>query len=237
MIARALMERVYSLVVTMGLPRYRPVVISIQKNEISEVLHEALNEGIAHGYQTVVELNQISKPKYHVENGFKVKKRNLQRALAMFNREAGHADPDSLAVELIDRFCVGFKIEDIDTKRRLVAAWSAILAPRVVLREFAAEKITLEGIIDDALCWAELGYTSAAEICSKNRKTRFIARHPASFYELLMDVADRHSVEHKELLISHLLPVIKGIGSHFGAYQAVSGNSLAAWDIKEGGYR
>lgn len=234
MIAHALMERVYSLVMSIGLPRYRPVAISIQKNEISQILHEALNAGIDHGYQTVVELNQISKPKYHVENGFKVKKRNLQRALAQFNRDAVNADPDTLAVELIDRFRVGFRIDDIDTKRRLVAAWSAILAPRVVLREFAGEKITLEGIIDDALCWAELGFTSAAEICSKNRKTRFISRHPASFYELLMDVADRHSVEHKELLISHLLPVIKGVGSHFGAYQAVIGNPLTAWDIKEG---
>lgn len=237
MIARALLERFLGFMGNIGLPRYRPVVISVQRNEIAEVLHDALNQAIEYGYETVIQLNEIGKPQYHIQKGYQVKKRNLQRAITLFNNEAAKVDPDSLAVELIDRFCVGFKIDDLNTKRRLVAAWSAILAPRVVLREFSGEKITLEGIMDDVLCWAELGYTSAAEICADKRKTRFISRHPASFYELLMDTADRHAIEHKELLISHVLPVIQGIGSHFGAYQAVCGTPLRTWDIKEGMYR
>lgn len=144
-------------------------------------------------------------------------RQNVKKVNDGFVRSAQSADPDELAAVLIDLFCVGFNLDDLDMKRRLVAVWSAILAPAVVMREAAKQSITLASIVDDGINWLRSGCTESSISCLERRDTQFIAQHPASIYRLIDDQATSLGLDHEGLMVSMISPLVSGIGTHLGA--------------------
>lgn len=147
---------------------------------------------------------------------------NVRCVAAELDNLLASADPDALAAGLVEHLCIGVSgMDGLDNRRRVVAIWSAILAPSVVIREHGGVPIVLADLVDVAIDWVRFGYTSAARTTSKTRATRFICRHPARVYQLVADRAHAAGIDHGELMISLLRPVLVSLGELSGALDAV----------------
>lgn len=148
---------------------------------------------------------------------------NVMNVATELQRATSSSDPDGLAAELVRLFCVGVpKMDVLDNRRRVVATWSAILAPSVVMREKSKREITADTIVECALDWVEFGFTDDARDAWAMRDTRFIAAHPARMYHLIADSAQGYSLDHEKLLFSLIKPVLMSIGQYIGTVQATA---------------
>lgn len=205
-------------------PSYKPEACSPEGERLATDLIDAYQRAVVNGYLHGRQLIKAA-PKKGKKGLRKDDVRlNLEEVSVRFNKAAAKLDPDGLACELVDLFCVGVAHMDVlDNRRRVVAVWSALLAPAVVLREKDGRVITQERLYGIASEWLRDGSTAEAQVCAASADTRFIASHPARIYELMTDTAARHGIAHQDLLASVMHPVILAVGQHVGARQAAAG--------------
>ncbi len=205
-------------------PIYKPQACAPEGGQLSADLIASYQRAVLSGYQLGRQLVKGSPKK-----GKSVLKKhevrtNFEKVGVRFSKAAAKLDPDGLACEVVDLFCIGVAHMDVlDNRRRVVAVWSALLAPAVVLREKEGKVITQDRLFGIASEWLRDGYTAEAQACAGNSDTRFVASHPARIYDLMTDTAFSHGINHAELLASVIHPVVLAVGRHVGARQAAAG--------------
>jgi hypothetical protein len=147
---------------------------------------------------------------------------NVLGVAGKLGKVLGNGDPDAIASELVNLFCVGMDGMDVlDNQRRLVTVWSAVLAPNVVLREKEKRALAIEDIVEAGFDWIQFGFTQAARATYSSSDTRFISAHPARAYQLVAESAQNFQMDHGQLMLSMIMPVVRGIGFHRGATMAI----------------
>lgn len=202
-------------------PPYMPLVLYPDSVAAAQRLREDADSAREMGYKDCEKLLLSGDKNF----GLTVEdfRSNMEDIVARFNTGAAKADPDALAVLLIELFCVGIPdMAVLDNRRRVVTVWSAILAPTVVIRERDAKPITVDGVLEAGHDWLEKGYTEDAKSASKQSRTNFISAHPARAYQLVADSAMEHCLDHETLMLSMLKPVMLSIETHMGALAALN---------------
>jgi len=213
-------------------PHFLPLHVALEGQELAQSLRQEYHQAVVQGYMSARQIIAYG-PQAVGKKGLKKGAicQNLRDVQARFNSAARSLDPDGLAAETVKLFCVGVPhMDSLDNQRRVVAVWSALLAPSVVLRQAEEKSIKQEDLLEIACEWLETGATNAARICAEQSDTRFIASHPARIYELLADTAAKHNIDFDGLLASVIHPVVLSIGRHVGALQAANGRVVAELD-------
>lgn len=210
-------------------PRYVPPCLlpdsEAAANRLNNDCKHAAQEGYAVTRQLVVDglVKQSGKrDRTAATLSFEDIQANIDKVNQDFLALAQQADPDALAAQLADLYCVGVEgMAELDNRRRVVATWSAILGPSVVMREFAGRAITIDTVLDAGADWLRYGYTRDAIDAASERSTRFICAHPARMYQLALDSAALANLDHEQLMRSLLNPLMLAISQHKGAMQAI----------------
>lgn len=205
-------------------PVYKPQACAPEGQQLSADLIASYQRAVLNGYLLGRQLVKDAPKKGKITLRRVEVRANFEKVSVRFDKAAAELDPDGLACELVDLFCVGVAHMDVlDNRRRVVAVWSALLAPAVVLREKEGRVITQDRLLGIASEWLRDGYTAEAQACATNADTRFVAAHPARIYDLMTDTAGRHGICHADLLASVMHPVVLAVGQHIGARQAAAG--------------
>jgi hypothetical protein len=209
-------------------PAYRPSVLFPAGVAASLRLQDELEAGTQAGYATMAKLLRKSAGGSRKDSlSAKEAAENVLRISGQLRETAARSDPDGLAADLVRLLCMGVpQMDNLDNRRRVVATWSAILAPSVVMREKTKRPITTESIAQCGIDWVARGFTADAQDAWGARDTRFIAKHPARMYELISDSSQAHELDHEKLMLSMIKPVLVSIGQYIGAARAASGEVL-----------
>lgn len=205
-------------------PRYAPPVLLPDAEAAAKRLDERYQTAHAEGYIATRSLIASGIPAGHARKTISLNEmiRNIRSVRERFDSMAATGDPDAIAAVLVDLFCIAVQeMHRLDNRRRVVAVWSALVTPSVVMREAEKRPVTLEGLVDAAADWMRYGYTHDARKCYRSRKTRYYAAHPARSYQLVCDAAACAGLDHEALMRSMIEPVLLPIGNHQGAVAAI----------------
>lgn len=199
-------------------PAYQPVFLAEGSEAAAAGLAESYRLAVAKGLSQAEVV--VSTAATSVRDGLETEeiRANLRSVGERFAKAAASMDPDGLGTEIVELFCIGAPhMGNLDNRRRVVMVWSSIVAPSVVMREYAGQEITIDRLAALAQEWVALGYTADARAAYASKKTRFIARHPARIYDLVADTAAAHSIDHAQLIRSVIDPVVLSVGQYVGA--------------------
>lgn len=199
-------------------PAYAPIFVSPTAAIDSVTLIDQFEEACLEGFLTAKNLVTLGTKGKDALPPFMIGT-NVEGIRAAFDKAAARMDPDGLASEIVRLFCVGVQhMDNLDNRRRVVQVWSAILAPSVALREHSGKDIPLERISVLARDWVKYGYTDDARTAYTHSDVRFVAAHPARIYDLLVDTAAQHGLDHAQLVHSAIYPVVMSVGQYVGAH-------------------
>lgn len=206
-------------------PSYEPVFLEPGAAAAADRLVEAYQQRIQEGYLVAHRALRLAGEPSAANQPAPFQKSdvttNFERVRKEYDQAASDLDPDGLATEIVRLFCLGVPgMADLDTRRRIVMAWSAILAPSIVMRGHSKRPIELHRLVDLAEAWVRTGTTQDARDAYEIAETRFVASHPARMYDLAADSAAAHKEEHARLIASLIQPVVFSVGEYLGAVAA-----------------
>lgn len=210
-------------------PGYMPLGVAPNGREIAARMEKVRATNHANGARVTKQL--LSEAIHEKDKTHRIKlKANLLKVKIAFDGIVKN-EPDVIASLIVQQMCDGIPgMDDNDNQRRVASTWSAILAPCVVIRERDGLVITPTAMIEAGLSWLEHGYTLEAKMAHEQSKSRFISAHPARMYALLADTAAQMNLNHGDLMISMVMPVLKALSTFEGSMKILSETDIEGAD-------